>query len=68
MARKILTEAEYQVITLRFGIGSIEPMTLEQIGSVMGVTRERIRQIESKALAKLKRSPAMQDLAAFLAD
>jgi len=62
----ILTEKESQVIVMRFGIGGIEPMALEQVGAVMGVTRERIRQIESKALRKLRSSPRTQHLRTYL--
>lgn len=62
----ILTEKESAVIVMRFGIGGIEPMTLEQVGAVMGVTRERIRQIESKALRKLRASPRAQHLRTYL--
>ena len=51
-----LTEKELDVIKMRFGIGDVEPMTLEQIGTVLGVTRERVRQIETKVLAKLPNS------------
>ena len=51
-----LTERERKVIELRFGIGVPEPMTLEEVGHIFGVTRERIRQIEAKSLRKL-RSP-----------
>lgn len=45
---------EEQILRLRFGLGDGEPLTLEQIGGLMGVTRERIRQIEAKALRKLR--------------
>jgi len=61
-----LTGKELDVIKMRFGIGDVEPMTLEQIGNVLGVTRERVRQIESKVLAKLRRSPDVQGLRDFL--
>jgi RNA polymerase primary sigma factor len=48
-----LTEREAKVIASRFGVGDIDPQTLEQIGMVMGVTRERVRQIErSKSVKK----------------
>jgi RNA polymerase sigma factor (sigma-70 family) len=57
-----LSEREIQVIKMRFGIGGVDPMTLEQVGEHLGVTRERIRQIESKALAKLRRSRGMREL------
>lgn len=49
-----LTPREQLVIRLRFGIGQDEPRTLEQVGQSLSVTRERIRQIEAKALKKLK--------------
>jgi RNA polymerase primary sigma factor len=49
-----LTPREQTVIRLRFGIGQDEPRTLEQVGQSLSVTRERIRQIEAKALKKLK--------------
>lgn len=55
-----LPEREAGIIQLRFGLGGIEPQTLEQIGEVFGLTRERIRQIESKTMAKL-RHPSRSD-------
>ena len=61
-----LTDKELNVIKMRFGIGDVEPMTLEQIGNVLGVTRERVRQIESKVLNKLRRSPEVHSLRDFL--
>ncbi|MDD3184504.1 MAG: sigma-70 family RNA polymerase sigma factor [Anaerostipes sp.] len=51
---EILTDREKDVIIKRFGLESGEPRTLEEIGKEMNVTRERIRQIEAKALRKLK--------------
>jgi RNA polymerase primary sigma factor len=50
----MLDENERKVITLRFGIGDYSPKTLEVIGRKFGVTRERVRQIEEKALVKLR--------------
>jgi RNA polymerase primary sigma factor len=52
-----LSEKERQVLQLRFGLGTEREHTLEEIGTRLGVTRERIRQIEMKALAKLRRLP-----------
>ncbi|MCY3884906.1 MAG: hypothetical protein OXG24_08335, partial [Gammaproteobacteria bacterium] len=48
---------EAQVLRMRFGIGSNSDQTLEEVGHNLHVTRERIRQIESKALRKLRKSP-----------
>ena len=50
-----LTEKEAQVIAYRFGLNDQDGKTLEQIGNTFGVTRERVRQIEAKAIRKLKR-------------
>lgn len=50
----VLSPREAKVIILRYGLGDEEPMTLETIGNCFGVTRERIRQIEFKAIRKLK--------------
>lgn len=50
-----LTEREQQVIRLRYGLGEERPQTLEEIGSMLGVTRERVRQIEARAMEKLRR-------------
>ncbi|HMS84047.1 MAG TPA: sigma-70 family RNA polymerase sigma factor [Nitrospira sp.] len=61
----ILTPREQTVIRLRFGIGYDESSTLEQVGQSLSVTRERIRQIEAKALKKLK-TPAIKELFAAI--
>ncbi|MFO0776907.1 MAG: sigma-70 family RNA polymerase sigma factor, partial [Nitrospira sp.] len=60
-----LTPREQTVIRLRFGIGYDEGSTLEQVGQSLSVTRERIRQIEAKALKKLK-TPAIKELFAAI--
>jgi RNA polymerase primary sigma factor len=49
-----LNERERKVVELRFGLNNGQPQTLEQIGNYFGLTRERIRQIEAKALRKLR--------------
>lgn len=49
-----LNEREAQVVQYRFGLLDLEPCTLEQVGGMMGVTRERIRQIEANALRKMR--------------
>lgn len=49
-----LSNREAEVLRLRFGIGADKPMTLEEVGTHFGVTRERIRQIENKAIRKLR--------------
>ena len=49
-----LSHRERKVIELRYGLGGGEPMTLEEVGKYFGVTRERIRQIETRTLFKLK--------------
>ena len=49
-----LTEREEKVIRLRYGLGDGRPRTLEEVGKEFNVTRERIRQIEAKALRKLR--------------
>ena len=62
-----LTDREEKVIRLRFGLWSNRPKTLEEVGNVFHVTRERIRQIESKAIQKL-RSQNQFELLKYYAD
>jgi RNA polymerase primary sigma factor len=59
-----LTEREKQVIVLRYGLGGAEPMTLEQIGRTLGLTRERVRQLELHALNRLAEMREMSAISA----
>ncbi len=61
-----LDTKEEKVIKLRFGLGGAEPKTLKDIGGMMGLSRERIRQIEAQALQKLNRSQKCQQLRGYL--
>ena len=61
-----LSDKQIEVIKRRFGIGYDSSMTLEQIGQLFGVTRERIRQIESKAMSRLAHSKRKKQLEKFL--
>ncbi|MCC6796974.1 MAG: RNA polymerase sigma factor RpoD [Candidatus Hydrogenedentes bacterium] len=61
-----LTEREEKVLRLRFGLGDGYPRTLEEVGSVFNVTRERVRQIEAKALRKMRHPTRARDLKPFL--
>jgi len=63
-----LSERERKVITLRFGLDDGHPRTLEEVGREFGVTRERIRQIESKTLAKLRHPSRSSKLKDYLED
>ena len=57
-----LPDRERQVIELRYGLSGLEPLTLEEVGKTFGVTRERIRQIETNTLKKLRALPEAQML------
>ncbi len=57
-----LPEREKKVLLLRFGIGGENPLTLEEIGSRLGITRERVRQIQNKAIQKLKDFESVKEL------
>lgn len=61
-----LSEREAKVLKLRFGLEGSKAMTLEEVGKVFGVTRERIRQIEAKALRKLKHPSRRKKLQDYL--
>ena len=57
-----LPDREREVVTLRYGLGGTEPRTLEEIGRRMGLTRERVRQIELDSLRRLAGQREMQSV------
>jgi RNA polymerase primary sigma factor len=57
---------ERKVIELRFGLGGGHPITLEEVGQQLGVTREWIRQIESRAFHRLREAPEIQVLREYV--
>jgi len=61
-----LSDREAKVLKMRFGLDGYQPMTLEEVGKEFGVTRERIRQIEAKALRKLKHPSRRKKLQDYL--
>jgi RNA polymerase primary sigma factor len=63
-----LSPREAKILQMRFGVGGSRPHTLDEVGRAFMLTRERIRQIESKALSKLRRSSRSQALKSLIAD
>jgi RNA polymerase primary sigma factor len=61
-----LKEREARILRLYFGLDSHEPMTLEEIGSLLGITRERVRQIKEKALLRLRHASRARFLETFM--
>ncbi len=61
-----LSEKERQILSLRFGLEDDHPRTLREIGDALGISRERVRQIENQALTKLRRSAKGRALAGYL--
>ena len=61
-----LKEREAKILRLYFGLDAAEPMTLEEIGSRLGITRERVRQIKEKALSRLRHVSRARALESFL--
>ena len=67
-ALSTLTERERMILSLYFGLGDSEPMTLEEIGKKMRLTRERIRQIKEKAILRLRHSSRSKYLKGYIED
>ncbi len=63
-----LTESEKQILKMRFGLDGLEPMSLQQIGDKFHLSKERIRQIEKKAIRRLRHPSRSQKLKGFLQD
>jgi RNA polymerase primary sigma factor len=61
-----LTPREEQIVRMRFGIGQKTDCTLEEVGKLFAVTRERIRQIEAKAMRKLRTAERLRNLESFV--
>ncbi len=61
-----LSEREKRIIELRYGLNNKTPLTLEQTGRIMGITRERVRQIQEKAIVKLRGFKEIQELEEFI--
>jgi RNA polymerase primary sigma factor len=62
----VLTEREKDIITLRYGLSSNKPCTLEEVGGLFNLSRERVRQIQSKAMRKLRRPQIAERLRGWL--
>jgi RNA polymerase primary sigma factor len=65
-ALETLSQRESKILTLYFGIGREEALTLEEIGRIMGLTRERVRQIKEKAISRLRHASKSSYLQAYL--
>ncbi len=66
MVLEKLNEREMRIIKLRFGLDGEGPFTLEETGKILGITRERVRQIQERALLKLKQLHVSRELKAFM--
>ncbi len=64
-ALEILTDREREIIEMRFGLNGAIPMSLKEIGELFNLTKERIRQIEKKALERMKQPGSLRELATY---
>jgi RNA polymerase sigma factor (sigma-70 family) len=62
----VLTQREKDVIVLRYGLQTSQPCTLEEVGGMFNLSRERVRQIQSKAMRKLRRPQVAERLKSWL--
>jgi RNA polymerase primary sigma factor len=62
----LLKEREARIIRLYFGLTDMKPMTLDEIGRIMGITRERVRQIKERAIERLRHNSRARDLKSFM--
>jgi RNA polymerase sigma factor (sigma-70 family) len=65
-ALQILPPREREIITLRYGLRGTAPLTLEEVGKHFNLTRERVRQLEARAMSHLRESPEMRSLVEYL--
>jgi RNA polymerase sigma factor (sigma-70 family) len=63
---EVLTEREKDIITLRYGLTTGETHTLEEVGGIFNLSRERVRQIQTKAMRKLRRPQVASRLKGWL--
>jgi len=61
-----LSDREMRILQLRFGLTGVGPLTLEQTGKMLGITRERVRQIQEKAITKLRGLKMIRELREFV--
>jgi len=61
-----LKDRETKILNLYYGLGDRDPMTLEEIGAILGITRERVRQIKERALERLRHASRRRKLEAYI--
>jgi len=62
----LLKEREARIVRFYFGLANMKPKTLDEIGKIMGITRERVRQIKERAIERLRNNSRARDLKSFL--